>query len=210
MDNESIKVVLVDDHQLIIDGIRSALQNEKRIQVIGSFKIATDLFRFLQKNTVNIIILDVNLPEINGIEICYLIAQKYPHVKILGLSNYNDPSLVKQMVKKGAKGYLLKDVSPVELIASVTHIHEGNSYFSTEIQKILADSIFDNSPITKLTRREKEVLKLVTEGNKTLEIAKKLNISRLTVETHRRNLLKKLGVSNSFGLIKAAKGLNLF
>ena len=108
------------------------------------------------------------------------------------------------MVKNGAKGYLLKNVSSKELAAAIHHIHEGQSYFSGEIQKILADSIFENDRIPRLTRREKEILKLVAEGVTTPQIAEQLFISPLTVETHRRNLIQKMGVSNAAQLVKIA------
>jgi len=108
------------------------------------------------------------------------------------------------MVKNGAKGYLLKNVTSKELARAIHQIYEGQSYFSGEIQKILADSIFDNNEIPKLTRREKEILSLVAEGITTPQIADKLIISPLTVETHRRNLIQKMGVSNAAQLVKMA------
>lgn len=201
---EKIKVVVVDDHPLVIEGLRSSLGEDNTIQVIKCFENATDLFTFLKRTNTNIVLLDVNLPDMNGVEVCEKITKKYPHIKIIGLSTYNNPSIIKQMIKNGAKGYLLKNVTSKELATAIHQIYNGQSYFSGEIQTILADSIFDNSTIPKLTRREKEILVLVAEGITTPQIAEKLIISPLTVETHRRNLIQKMGVTNAASLIKVA------
>ncbi len=209
MNKERIKVVVVDDHPLVLEGLRSSLGEDNTIQIVNCFENASDLFAFLKRSSVNVVVLDVNLPDMNGVEICQKITQKYSHIKVVGLSTYNDPSIIKQMVKNGAKGYLLKNVTSKELVAAIHQIHIGQSYFSGEIQKILADSIFDNNEVPKLTRREKEILSLVAEGITTPQIAKKLVISPLTVETHRRNLIQKMGVTNAAQLVKMAieKGL---
>lgn len=204
MSSKKIKVVVVDDHPLVIDGLRSSLGEDSTIEIVNCFENAADLFTFLKRSVTNLVILDVNLPDMNGVEICEKITKKYPHIKIVGLSTYNDPSIIKQMVKNGAKGYLLKNVTSKELARAIHQIYEGQSYFSGEIQKILADSIFDNNEIPKLTRREKEILSLVAEGITTPQIADKLVISPLTVETHRRNLIQKMGVSNAAQLVKMA------
>lgn len=204
MKKEIIKVVVVDDHPLVIEGLRSTLGEDNTIEVVECFENAKDLFAFLKHEMVNVVVLDVNLPDMNGVEICEKITKKYAHIKVVGLSTYNDPSIIKQMVKNGAKGYLLKNVTSKELATAIHQIHDGQSYFSGEIQKILADSIFDNNEIPKLTRREKEILELVSEGTTTPLIAEKLNISPLTVETHRRNLIQKMGVTNAAQLVKMA------
>lgn len=204
MKSEKIKVVVVDDHPLVIEGLRSSLGEDNTIEVVNCFKNASDLFSFLKRSVTNVVILDVNLPDMNGVEICEKITKKYAHIKVVGLSTYNDPSIIKQMVKNGAKGYLLKNVTSKELAMAIHQIHEGQSYFSGEIQKILADSIFDSVAVPKLTRREKEILSLVAEGITTPQIAEKLIISPLTVETHRRNLIQKMGVTNAAQLVKMA------
>ncbi|TMM58406.1 response regulator transcription factor [Maribacter algarum] len=204
MRKEIVKVVVVDDHPLVIEGLKSSIGMDETIEVTACFENAEDLFAHLKRKVAHVVVLDVNLPDINGVEVCEKINSKYPHVKVLGLSTYNDPSIIKQMVKNGAKGYLLKNVSSKELGIAIHQIHDGLSYFSAEIQKILADSIFDNNRIPKLTRREKEILALVAEGITTPQIAEKLIISPLTVETHRRNLIQKMGVTNAAQLVKMA------
>lgn len=204
MKSENIRVVVVDDHPLVIEGLRSSLGEDNTIEVVKCFENASALFAFLKRSVTNVVILDVNLPDMNGVEICEKITHKYPHIKVVGLSTYNDPSIIKQMVKNGAKGYLLKNITSKELATAIRQVHDGQSYFSGEIQKILADSIFNNNAIPKLTRREKEILKLVSEGTTTPLIAEQLNISPLTVETHRRNLIQKMGVTNAAQLVKMA------
>ena len=204
MKKEIIKTVVVDDHPLVLEGLKSSIGENRYIDVTACFENAKDLFAYLKRELTHVVVLDVNLPDMNGVEICKEVTKKYPHIKVLGLSTYNDPSIVKQMVKNGAKGYLLKNVSSKELVAAIEQIHDGLSYFSGEIQKILADSIFDTAPVPKLTRREKEILSLVAEGTTTPQIAEKLIISPLTVETHRRNLIQKMGVSNAAQLVKMA------
>lgn len=199
-----IKTVVVDDHPLVIEGLKSSIGSYDTVQIVGCFENASDLFRFLKKDTTQVIVLDVNLPDRNGVDICGDITQKYPHIKVIGLSTYNDPSIVKQMVKNGAKGYLLKNATSKELVAAIRQVHEGLPYFSGEIQKILADSVFDEKPVPKLTRREKEILELVADGITTPQIGEKLSISPLTVETHRRNLIQKMGVSNAAQLVRMA------
>ncbi|MGB7393466.1 MAG: response regulator transcription factor [Pricia sp.] len=204
MKKEKIKTVVVDDHPLVIEGLRASIGTDSTINIAACFEKASELFPFLKREVVHVVVLDVNLPDMNGVEICGKITEKYPHVKVLGLSTYNDPSIVKQMVKNGAAGYLLKNVSSKELAAAIHQVHDGLPYFSGEIQKILADSIFDTASVPKLTRREKEILTLVAEGITTPGIAEKLSISPLTVETHRRNLIQKMEVSNAAQLVKMA------
>ncbi|MBM1105601.1 response regulator transcription factor [Aurantibacter crassamenti] len=204
MKSEKIKVIVVDDHPLVIEGLRTSLGEDDSIEVIKCFNNAADLFSSLKIIITNVIVLDVNLPDMNGVEVCKKITKKHPHIKIIGLSTYNNPSIVKQMIKNGAKGYLLKNVTSKELVTAIHQIHKGQSYFSGEIHTILADSIFNTNAIPKLTRREKEILILVSEGITTPQIAKKLVISPLTVETHRRNLIQKMGVTNAAQLVKIA------
>jgi len=127
------------------------------------------------------------------------------NVGILGLSTYSEPSIINQMIKNGVKGYLLKNATADELVNAISQVHEGNFYFGSEIQKILADSVTQESKdLPKLTRREKHILKLIADGKTTNTIADELFISPLSVETHRRNLMQKLEVSNAASLIRIA------
>ncbi|WP_298502345.1 response regulator transcription factor [uncultured Maribacter sp.] len=199
-----IKVVVVDDHPLVQDGLQASLAADTRIQILGSFSTGKELMKFLKTTIVNVVVLDINLPDYSGIELCSFICDTYPHVKILALSNYSDPSIIKQMLKNGAKGYLLKNVKSQELALAIKEIYNGNEYLNSEIKKILADAIFSTVGAPRLTRREKHVLQLIAAGKTTNTIAEELFISKLTVETHRKNIMKKMKVSNAAGLVKMA------
>jgi len=133
------------------------------------------------------------------------ILDKRATINILGLSTYSEPSIINQMIKNGVKGYLLKNATSDELVTAICQVHEGNFYFGSEVQKILADSVTQESKdLPKLTRRETHILRLIADGKTTNIIAEELFISPLTVETHRRNLMQKMEVSNAASLIKIA------
>lgn len=200
-----ISVLIVDDHPMVIEGLKTLLADDERVQVETHFTNGTDTLAFLEKETVDVILLDVNLPDINGVEMVTKILNKRATINILGLSTYSEPSIINQMIKNGVKGYLLKNATSDELVNAITQAHNGNFYFGSEVQKILADSVTQESKdLPKLTRRETHILKLIAEGKTTNIIAEELFISPLTVETHRRNLMQKLEVSNAASLIKVA------
>ncbi len=210
MQHKPIKVLIVDDHPMVIEGLKTLLSDDERVVVHTHCTNGQDTLDFLEKETVDVVLLDVNLPDINGVEMVKMILDKRATVSILGLSTYSEPSIINQMIKNGVKGYLLKNASADELVNAITQIHQGSFYFGTEIQKILADSITqDSEDAPKLTRREKHVLALISEGKTTNKIAKELFISPLTVETHRRNLMQKMEVSNAAALVKIAVEKNL-
>ncbi|APQ17690.1 response regulator [Maribacter hydrothermalis] len=205
MQLKPIKVVIVDDHPMVIEGLKTLLAGETTIHIKNYFTNGKDTLAFLEKDTCDIILLDVNLPDINGVEMVGMILHKRATIGILGLSTYSEPSIINQMIRNGVKGYLLKNATSNELVAAISQVHNGSFYFGREIQKILADSVAqDTKNIPKLTRREKHILTLIAEGKTTNIIAEELFISPLTVETHRRNLMQKLEVSNAASLIKIA------
>ena len=205
MQHKPINVLIVDDHPMVIEGLKTLLSDDNRVHVKTFFTNGKDTLDFLEKETVDVILLDVNLPDINGVEMVTKILNKRATINILGLSTYSEPSIINQMIKNGVKGYLLKNATSDELVNAITQAHNGNFYFGSEVQKILADSVTnDNRDLPKLTRREKHVLALIAEGKTTNIIAEELFISPLTVETHRRNLMQKLEVSNAASLIKIA------
>lgn len=205
MQPKPIDILIVDDHPMVIEGLKTLLSDDDRVAVKTHFTNGQDTLDFLEKDTVNVILLDVNLPDINGVEMVDKILNIRANVGILGLSTYSEPSIINQMIKNGVKGYLLKNATADELVTAISHVHQGNFYFGSEIQKILADSVSQESKdLPKLTRREKHVLTLIADGKTTNTIAEELFISPLTVETHRRNLMQKLEVSNAASLIKIA------
>ncbi|MDO1513292.1 response regulator transcription factor [Maribacter confluentis] len=205
MQPKAINVLIVDDHPMVIEGLKTLLAGETTIHIKNYFTNGNDTLAFLENDTCDIILLDVNLPDINGVEMVGMILNKRANIGILGLSTYSEPSIINQMIKNGVKGYLLKNATSNELVEAINQVHQGRFYFGSEIQKILADSVAqDTKAAPKLTRREKHVLALISEGKTTNTIAEELFISPLTVETHRRNLMQKLKVSNAASLIKVA------
>lgn len=205
MQPEPISILIVDDHPMVIEGLKTLLAGEPKIEVRTYFTNGEDTLAFLRKEACDIVLLDVNLPDINGVEMVGMILNLRPKIGILGLSTYSEPSIINQMIRNGVKGYLLKNATSDELVEAISQVHKGRFYFGSEIQKILADSVVqDSKDVPKLTRREKHILTLIAEGKTTNTIADELFISPLTVETHRRNLMQKLAVSNAASLIKVA------
>lgn len=204
-DRLKIKVTIVDDHPLVIEGLRSLLKPYDHIKVIGSFDSGKGILEFLKENSVDIVLLDINLPDINGIEVCERIRTLHDNVDVIGLSTYGERSIINQMIANGAKGYLLKNVTQVEIFEAIQKVYRGKHYYGNEVQQVMADTIFhtlDDHP--RLTKREKQVLKFIVSGKTSSEIAKELFISQLTVETHRRNLMKKMNASNTASLVRIA------
>jgi len=200
-----IKVLIVDDHPLVIEGLKSLLSVNRDIKVLESCNNGKEALDFLEENQVDIVLLDINLPDMNGIDVCELITAKYKNVSVIGLSTYGERSIINQMISNGAKGYLLKNVTETELVEAINKVYRGNCYFGVEVQKAMANTIFHslgNTP--RLTKREKQILKLVVSGKTNNKIAEDLFISPLTVETHRRNLMKKMNASNTASLVKLA------
>lgn len=200
-----IKVLIVDDHPLVIEGLKSLLGGNKDIKVIQSCNDGNQAMEFLETTFVDIVLLDINLPDMSGIDVCELITKKHPSIAVIGLSTYGERSIINQMITNGAKGYLLKNVTETELVEAINKVYRGNCYFGVEVQKAMANTIFHslgNTP--RLTKREKQILKLVVSGKTNNQIAEELFISPLTVETHRRNLMKKMKASNTASLVKIA------
>ncbi|MBS1564269.1 MAG: response regulator transcription factor [Bacteroidetes bacterium] len=194
-------VFIVDDHYMVIEGIRSLLQHEKNIEWLGHSMNADSCMAFLQKQRPDIILMDINLPDKSGIDLCREVKERYPSVYIIGLSTFNQQSFIQKMMDNGASGYVLKNVSREELTESIATVARGKTYLSFEATQSLRKTEQAN---IVLTRREKEVLELIADGMTNNEIASKLFISITTVETHRKNLLAKLNAKNTAELVKLA------
>lgn len=203
-----IKVAITDDHSVVLEGIASMLKNAEGTAVVSTNINAFETMEAIKSTIPDVLLLDINLPDENGIELTKKISKAFPSIRIIALTSYDDISFVKQMIKQGAMGYLLKNTSKEELLFAITTVMEGNMYLQKGLQeKIVAHSLGKKSQeglIPKLTRREKEVLAAIHEEMTTQEISEKLFISPKTVETHRMNLMSKLGAKNSIGIIKAA------
>ncbi|HPF97966.1 MAG: response regulator transcription factor [Flavobacteriaceae bacterium] len=208
-----ISVFIVDDHPLVADGLSTMLKTEKDITVIGVAKTGADALKMLEKNEPDIILLDINLPDINGLDLCEKIKNSNPHSKILMLTSIDDLSIITQSFSKKANGYLLKDIDRTELLRAIDTVLEGKNYISISANQKLVES-FD--PINKtipqmvaLTRREKEILLLLDQGFNGPTIAEQLCLSNYTIETHRKNLMQKLGSNTTQMLLNKAREQNL-
>ena len=197
------KLFVLDDHELIIEGIRSLLENEAEIEMIGSAKNHDDMFRFLKTKTPDIILMDINLPGKNGLEICKEVATQFPHIRIIGLSNSGQPSVIRKMIENGAKAYLLKDAGKYEIMTAIKCVLKGTEYVNYSVSEILKTDLLSKSPVV-LTKREKEVLALIAEGLTNHKIAEQLFLDVTTIDSHRKNMITKLGVKNTAALIKLA------
>lgn len=201
-----IGIFIVDDHYMVIEGIRSLLQDEKNIEWTGHARNASSCLGFLQQRQPDIILMDISLPDMSGIDLCKEVKEKYPSVLIIGLSTFNQQSFIQKMMENGASGYVLKNATQAELMEAITEVSNGKTYLSFEagqaLQKQTSNSIV-------LTRREKEVLELIAAGMTNNEIATKLFVANTTVDTHRKNLLAKFDVKNTASLIKMAVQLQM-
>ena len=207
-------VLIVDDHKMIRDGLRFMLESQKNNYefVIEEADTGETGVEKAKNNSYDIIIMDFQLPKINGAEATALIIKNNPNTKILSLSNYDEYMYIDSVLKAGAKGFVLKNIGPEELLKAIETIISGKNYYSSDVAiKLLSfennegkDIRYKNEKITGLSKREIEVLKLIADGFTNEEIANKLFISKRTVDTHRQNLLNKLSVKNTAGLVRYA------
>lgn len=201
------KVFIVDDHYMVIEGIRSLLQNEKDIEWTGHATHAASCLAFLQHQLPDVILMDISMPDKSGIDLCREVKEKYPSVFIIGLSTFNQQSFIQKMMDNGASGYVLKNATKEELLEGIEAVMKGKIYLSDEAAQSLRKNSNSETPV--LTRREKEVLELIAEGMTNNEIAAKLYIGVTTVDTHRKNLLTKLEAKNTASLVRLATQLQL-
>ena len=200
-----IRVFIVDDHPVVIEGIHSLLMNEKDMAWVGQAMNAQSCLGFFVNNTADVVLMDISMPGMDGVELCAVMKEKYPGIFILGLSTFNQGLYIKKMMENGASGYILKNSSKDELIKAIHVVHDGGIYFSGEAGQALAE--YQKSSKTELpvlTPREKEILELIAEGFTNPQIAEKIFLSQFTVDSHRKNLLAKLNVKNTASLIRLA------
>jgi DNA-binding NarL/FixJ family response regulator len=199
-----IKVFILDDHYMVVEGIRSLLMNEKGIDFIGSASTVESCRAFLKTKLPDVILMDINLPDGNGIELCKEVKEKYPSINILGISTFNQASYIKEMMENGASGYVLKNATQKEITEAIHLASIGKTYMAFEVAKTLHASEHTHTGKIILSRREKDVLELIKDGFTNGEISVKLNISQHTVDTYRKSLLSKLHARNTAELIKMA------
>jgi DNA-binding NarL/FixJ family response regulator len=209
---DKIKVFIVDDHSMIREGIKSCLSEESDMEVVGEAESGEQALQVLKDDLPDLVIMDINMGGINGIETTIRLLEKYPDLHVLGLTMYEDSNHIISMMQAGAMGYILKDSALEEIIEAIRTIHSGENYFSKEVSSALMQKFMKSKQEEKLredvkvelTKREIEILKLIAEEYTNQEIAEKLFISQRTVDTHRRNLIQKLNAKNTAGLVRYA------
>ena len=211
----NIKVLLADDHKIVRDGIKLMLESQAGIDVVAEAENGMDVIKKLKHETVDLIVMDINMPEMDGITATRTIKEKYPDLKVLALTMSNDDLHIRQMIQAGASGYIMKSAGRNELKEAILTIMDGKHYFSDEAtQSIMMDLVKGKGKSSSpdpihITDRELEILDLIVQEYTNQEIAEKLYISSRTVDAHRRNLLQKTGARNTAGLVKYAFQHNL-
>lgn len=200
--------MLVDDHELVLKGLKSILEEEKDMEIVAEASNGKHALSLLKEGQPDIVVTDLKMPEMSGIELTKYIKTHYPHIKVLVLTLFKDREYVNAILEAEAEGYLLKDVGRSELIQAIRHISHHGTYYSQEIISILKSEIRDrhqkNEVLNELSKRETEVIALICQEYSSIEIAEKLFISKATVDVHRKNILQKTGVKNLVGLIRFA------
>lgn len=202
------KILIVDDHPLVRDGIKTMLKDEASFQIIGSSKTAAEALDFLADEVPDIILLDISLPDMDGLQLCEKIRVKNRHSKIIGLTSTNEAGIITGLLQRGGNGYVLKNMERSELLESIRTVLSDKVYLSAAandkvLEQFQRGKPTDNSIV--LTRREKEILMLLADGLTGPQIAEKLFLSPLTVETHRKNLLRKFNAHSVQLLLKIAR-----
>lgn len=203
-----IRFLLVEDHQMIRDGIRSLLQTVPDLEIVGEARNGREAFEMLADIPVDVMVVDLNMPVMGGLELTRLVASGYPHIKVLILSMLDHENYVTESLKAGAKGYMIKDSGKDELVYAIKKVASDEKYISTSIAMSAIGKVkkikYWGQEHTDLSKRELEVLQLIAEGHTNGQIADKLCISRRTIESHRKNLIDKTGAPNTAALIKYA------
>jgi DNA-binding NarL/FixJ family response regulator len=211
---DKTKILLVDDHQIVRDGIKRILIDEENIKLVGSVGGGKEALDFISCSQVDIVIADLSMPGMSGIELTERLKTQYPEVKVLILSMFNNEEYIVSAIKAGAKGYLPKQDSTTEiLLEAIRTIKNGDEFYSPSVSKIVMKSFVSNfkgagvNDVAKkhqLTSREKEILKLYVEGYTNNEIAEKLNLSVFTIKTHKNNIMQKYNFKSTVEMIKFA------
>ena len=201
--NNQITVLLVDDHPLVMDGIRSCLETYDHIKVVGTATSGQDGLEKATQLQPEIVLMDINMPGLNGLDATELFRERFPNIKLLILSMHDNREYIASALSFGARGYVLKDVPSKEIVTAIEAVHQGGTYFSSGVSEILL-SHTDGEKSGPLTTREQTILLMLSEGQSNKHVARELDISVRTVETHRRNIKKKLSISSTAGLTRYA------
>lgn len=206
-----VKLALADDHQLVLDGLKALIADVPEFDLVAEGANGKDLCLIVDNFDVDLVLVDIDMPVMNGMQATEVIKKKHPHVKVIVLTMHNEKAIIQKVLEAGADGYLLKNTSQKELVAAIKEVNSGKKYFSTEVTLSLAgaDSTsrvqLQNVAVdTSLTEREIEILKMIAKGLSNKEIGDELFISHRTVDTHRTNLMRKLDVKNIAGIVRYA------
>ena len=197
-----IKVFITDDHYMVVEGIRSLMQQDEHIEFIGHASNAASCLAFLRQEEPDVILMDISMPDKNGIELCLEVKTAYPAIQILGLSTFDQNAFIQKMLENGASGYVLKNATKQELSKAIQMVHKGQKYLSHGASTSLKAGRQEQAKLPFITRREKEVLELIANGLTNSEIGEQLFIGSSTVDTHRKSLLAKFNMKNTASLIR--------
>lgn len=200
--NNLLKIVLVDDHPMLIEGLKLIFNSFQHVEIKATFTTGTQLLEYADLDSIDILFLDIFLPDINGIDLCLKLKRRFPKLKIIALTSQSERGIVLQLIKNGASGYMLKSSDIDDFKILFEEIDHSELIFCKEVQKLMHKvSMYDIKKIPSITKREKEIISLLKKGKSTQEISDELFLSYLTVQTHRRNLLQKFQVNNVIELI---------
>ncbi|WP_343698206.1 response regulator transcription factor [Flavobacterium sp.] len=200
--SKKYKMVVVDDHPIVISGIAGLLSDLENVQIVEKMQSGVSLLDYIENNEVDLILMDIFLPVITGIDLCKAVKQKYPQVIIIAMSSQSERSLVMQFIRNGGNGYILKNASFDEFKNCIYKAIDGEIVFSDEVKTIVSQPLSEDLDVVpSLSRREKDIAVLLSKGKQTQEIADELFLSFLTVQTHRRNILQKYKTKNVAELI---------
>lgn len=210
----AIKVIIADDHQIVREGIVSILKENPQILVQGEASNGKEVLELVKQNPCDVILMDINMPIMDGIQCTEEITKKYPEIKVIAFTMIKQNAHIKKILRAGAKGYILKTIDKIELSKAIKTVHEGEPYFSSSVSHEVMESLMrlkkdKNSDTVLLTEREKEVLQLIVNDKSNQEIAQRLNVSVRTIESHKQNLLLKTNTKSVAGLVVFALKNNL-
>ena len=206
-----IRVLVADDHAIIREGLQVMLGNQPDMEVVATATNGREAIRLVDKHAPDVVVIDISMPELNGIEAIQQMLPRQPYMKVIVLSIHETKPYVYRALKAGAMGYLIKETAGLEVVEAVRSVYQGETYLSQRIADLLTSESFqkseflmEGSPLEVLSSREREILQLVAEGQTSLEIAERLSISPKTVDTYRSRLMHKIRVEDMAGLIKFA------
>lgn len=207
-----IRIIIADDHKVLLDGFKMIFKDQAHIHVVATACHGLEVLDLLTVHEdIDIVMLDINMPQLNGIETCRKIAKQYPEVKVVTISMYKQASYVKRMKSYGAKAYLLKDDTAEEMITAIETVHAGKEYYSNQLLGLLMNQVLyePKDVLPTVSDREKEVLVLISEGYSNKAISAQLFLSVHTVDSHRKNLISKFNVKNTAELVKKTMDLGI-